>query len=326
MKRDDKEIETMTKATAKAGQGQQQLGETTALATTSPAGALSTQMSAEDAALAALFSGADMGGIDDGLGQVAPEDIKLALKIWNMKGIDPETKRARPSDVFFDTVTEETSDTLDLVLLDLRKSNEWRTYSDAEKKSTVHCRSRDRVTGTMLDGATPGMERPCQGCPEAQWTRDDKGKPKRLCGPVYAVAALDVATQQLCVLRFKSTSLSPFKAHLNKHHLGRRIVKGERGNWPLFAFTVRAKLRMDEGGNFAHIDLEKTGNVTPELLQQAVEAKRYYDDVADRYADKLAEKDLEGGGDAEAPGSHSSQSFVETQGEVSSAPPPFPHA
>lgn len=277
-------------------------------------GLATTPQSADDLALTDLFGGTDLGGLDDGLGELAGEDIKVALKVWNMGGLDPETKRQRPKDSFFDTVSETMSDELQLVLLDMRKTNEWRQFIQAESKTIVHCRSDDRVHGTMRDS---GEVRECKTCPDAQWRKDEKGKPFRNCGPVYAIAALDLATQQLCVLRFKSLSLAVIRAHLNKHHIGRRTLPtGRKGNWPLYAFTVRARLRMDEGGQFSHIELERTGVCTPEILAQALEAKRFFVEI--KSLGNLAEKDLEAGGESPVDTSFDPEKIIDTHGKPSS--------
>ena len=273
-------------------------GTGTGLATTTQAstGLATMPQSADDLALAGLFDGEDIG--DDGLSEIGGEDLKIPLKVWNMKGVDATTKRKIPEDVFYDTVTETTTDTLDLVLLDLRKTNEWRSYIEAEKKSVIHCRSNDRVRGEMTE---THEVRDCATCPDAQWKKDEKGKPTKNCGAVYSVAALDTATSSLCLLRFKKTSLNAIKSHLNKNHLGRRVLPGgKRGNWPLFAFTVRARLRMDEGGVYSHIELERTGICTAELLRAAVEAKSFFSEFAAKNLDRLAEKDLEAGGEQAA--------------------------
>lgn len=281
-------------------------------------GASSTELATVDpAATSALVTHDELDGLDDygddGLSQVDGDDLKLSLKIWNMKGIDPVTKRQIPADVFFDTVTETTSEHLDVVLLDLRKSREWREFLEAEKKSVIHCRSADRITGTMEDGT----QRYCEGCPEAQWATTDEGKRKQRCGPVYSVAAVEVETQQLCVLRFKSTSLSVIKAHLNRHHLGRRVVAGQRKNYPLFAFKVRLSLKMDSGGLYALPSIERTGICSPDLIRSAAESAKFYRDTLSKHLDKLAERDVEpaadaGGGDT----SFDPSQFVDAPGET----------
>ena len=153
-------------------------------------GASSTELATVDpAATSALVTHDELDGLDDygddGLSQVDGDDLKLSLKIWNMKGIDPVTKRQIPADVFFDTVTETTSEHLDVVLLDLRKSREWREFLEAEKKSVIHCRSADRITGTMEDGT----QRYCEGCPEAQWATTDEGKRKQQASDARASPA-----------------------------------------------------------------------------------------------------------------------------------------
>lgn len=306
-----------TTATKAAGGQQAVLGaDNSALAKVAPAGLVTVDE----------LDGFELvDGDDDGLSEVDGEDLKLSLKLWNMKGVDPVTKRQIPADVFFDTVTESTSETLDLVLLDLRKSNEWRDFVEAEKKSYVRCRSADRVTGTMQDGT----ERPCKQCPDAEWYTNEEGKKKRHCGPIYSVAAVEVETQQLCVLRFKSTSLSVIKAHLNRHHLGRRVINGQRKNYPLFAFTVRLTLKMDEGGVYSVPSIERTGICSRDLIGSAAENARFYRDTLSKHLDRLADKhDVDAGPSDSTRGGDTSfnpADFVDAPGETVPAGADFSH-
>ena len=224
-------------------------------------------------------------GTDDGLEEIGAEDIKLPLKVFNMKGMDAAGDPIPPN-VFFDTVEETTKKKLDLVLLTLHKTNLWSEFNNAENRTEIKCRSFDRVTGTMADGT----ERPCQGCPDAQW-RTENGKRSRRCGPVYNVFAVERDTKQPCVIRFKRTSLPVIQSHLNKHHIGRRIVNGKRANYPLFAFQVTASLRMSDDGKYAIPVLERGAVLAKEEIENAAESARFVRETLLPELVKLEEKE-----------------------------------
>lgn len=223
----------------------------------------------------------------DGLEEVGAEDIKIAVKVFNMKGTD-QAGDPIPANVFFDTVQETTAKAVDAVLLTLHKSNEFRRYDEAAGKSEIVCRSMDRVTGTM----NTGEERQCKGCPDAQWRTDpDTGRRTRNCGPVYNVIGIDRETRQPFVIRFKRTSLSPFQQYLNKHFLGRRVIRGQRFNFPLFAFQTQLSLRMSDDKKYSLPVLER-GDVLPrEEILQCVESAKFYREVILPALEKLADQD-----------------------------------
>ncbi len=106
---------------------------------------------------------------DDGLGEVGAEDIKIAAKVINFKGTDPATGRKIPEDAYYDTVDETVTDHIDAAFLYLHKTNLYSIFDTTENRNRIACRSFDRVTGTMQDG----LERPCQGCPDAVWRTED---------------------------------------------------------------------------------------------------------------------------------------------------------
>jgi len=268
-------------------------GKKDALATKDPAPApvatdLALVQNDELAALAAL--GDFDFGADDGLEEIGAEDIKLAAKVFNFKGVDAAGDPIPPN-VFYDTVEETTKKQLSLVLLTLNKSNEWREYDEAEGRSKIRCRSFDRETGEMEDGTT----RPCQGCPDAQW-RTENGKRARRCGPVYNVFAVDRESRQPCVIRFKRTSLPVIQSHLNKHHIGRRVVNGRRANYPLFAFGVTASLKMSEDKKYAIPVLERGPVLAKQEIEDAAESAKYVREALLPALRKLAEKDTDESG------------------------------
>lgn len=184
---------------------------------------------------------------DDGLGEVSGEDIRVATYTLNAKRIGANGRQI-PADVYFDTLGEQVHEHVDAVFLSLHKTNLWSSYNQTENRTEVHCRSQDRKTGTLADGRT----RPCLGCPDAEWKYDEaKGKRLRRCSPVYNVVSLDRGSQQLFVIRFKRTSLSIIKTHLQKHHIGRRVLRGRHVNYALYAFNVRLTGKM-AGPNANH--------------------------------------------------------------------------
>lgn len=249
-------------------------------------------------ALAAALDGIEIG--DGGLGEVDNTDIKIAAKVWNFKGTDAAGDPIPPN-TFYDTVQETTSKTLDLALLDLHKTREWREYDEAEGKSKVRCRSQsaaEDARGTMDDGT----ERACKGCPDAQWRNVDvNGKKKRTrnCGPVYNVTAVERGAGERAgepsVLRFKRTSLPVIQAHLNKHHIGKlSLGGGRRANVPLYALAVRASLKMSDDKKYALPVLEVTGVLGNDEVRQNAENARFYREIVLPALDSLAAKDHDG--------------------------------
>lgn len=232
--------------------------------------------SGEEAALALALDGVPIE--DDGLTEVGAEDIKLSAKVWNFKGTDDAGDPIQ-ANVFYDTVTEVTERALDLMLIKLHKTNEWREYDEAEGKSRVRCRSFDQLKGTMDNGTV----RPCKDCPDARWEsiagKDGKSKRTRRCGPVYNVFAAEFSTRQPCVLRFKRTSLPVIQTYLNKHHIGRRVEGSKRTNWPLFVYRCRASLKMSDDKKYAIPVLERGEQLTREWIELGAQTVPYVNNV-----------------------------------------------
>lgn len=190
---------------------------------------------------------------DDGLGELDGGDYKVAALVLNSKAMD-ERGRAIPPDVFYNTVDETTTEKVDGVLLHLHKTNLFSEFDNVKNEQVTRCRSFDRVVGEMADGT----KRPCEGCPDAQWRTTPEGKRTRNCGDVYNMFGVDRATGMPFVYRAKKTSLPIIKQHLQKHHIGRRMVQVKdaetgkivmrRANYPLFAFAVEIKAKMMQNG------------------------------------------------------------------------------
>jgi hypothetical protein len=256
----------------------------------------------------------------DGLEEAGREDMKVAAKVFNMKGVDSNGEPI-PANAFFDTLEETVQKRIRAVLLALHKTNSYTKFNNAENKTDTYCRSYDRVTGTVVrpfDGHAERSTRSCEGCPDRAWYKDDKGKNTRNCGDVYSVASMDRDTQQPFVIRFKKTSLPVIKQHMQKHHLGRRIVAGKRTNVPLFAFGVELSCVMSDDAKYALPVIER-GEVLPkdELILVADLAKivrEQMPDILDRTENQEASAEETGGaGDTSFP---TGEGFVDTEGEA----------
>ena len=212
---------------------------------------LSTAPEGNGAALATMPTHdelAALGDMDfehDGLEEVDSTDIRIAAKVFNFKGVDQKGRKI-PEDAFYDTVDETVKEKIDAAFLHLHKTNLYSVYDNDEGRTRIVCRSFDRQMGTMDDGTV----RPCEGCPDAAW-RTENGKRTRNCGPVYNMFGVDRETQLPFVVRFKRTSLPVIKSYLQKHHIGRRIVKGKRDNYPLYCFRVELSCKMSDDGKYA---------------------------------------------------------------------------
>ncbi len=190
--------------------------------------------------------GGDLTFDSDGLQQVGAEDIRIAAYVINMAGIGKDG-RALPKDEYYNTIDETSKRKVNGVFLHLHKTHLFSRFLEAEKRTEIMCRSYDRKVGTMASG----VERPCQGCPDAQWQAGADGKRKRNCSPVYNMFAVDRDEALGFVTRFKRTSLPVIKQYLQKHHIGRRVVRGQRLNYPLHVFGVELTARMDPKGQYA---------------------------------------------------------------------------
>lgn len=200
----------------------------------------------EAAALAELGDFFDNEVQVDGLEDVGGEDLKLAARLWNMRGLDKAGK-SYPRDVFFDTISEETQEEIDCVFLLTEKSKRWDSFDNSLDKTIVHCVSPDRMTGTMADGT----KRQCGGCGDDGWFQDEEGKAYRRCGEVHTAVAVEVETQRPFLIRFKKTSLKPFRNYVMQHHWGGRMSGGKRKNIPLFVYSCGLSLKMHESGKYA---------------------------------------------------------------------------
>lgn len=265
-----------------------------------------------------VLGGLDLGAdADDGLGETDQSDYRDAALVLNFKGKD-KNGRAIPPDVFYNTLTETTHEKVSAVFCLLHKTNLYSKFDKARNKTDIICRSFDRVTGTMSDGTI----RPCEGCPDAKWYQGqgDDGKPKRMknCSEVYNVFGVDRDSAQAIVVRYKKTSLPVIKTYLQKHHLGRRLVKGKRLNYPLYAFgvTMTAKLAAD-GATYAVPILERAEVLSEEEIRvHALNTKALGErmrGVLERLEDQVEGREVDTSFDVDAMGEAEGQDFVESK-------------
>lgn len=253
-------------------------------------------------ALAALDA-AGIGGEDDGLSEVVPSDLRTPLKLYNLKQAEGVARITQ--DAFLDTIDKTVSTELNLVLLELHKSNLYAVFNNRDQRNVTMCSSFDRITGVMPADETT---RPCKGCPDAVWRTelDQKTGEKRRtvpCSEVWTVAAFDLDAQRPCFIKFKKTSMDAIRNYLQANHIGKRALPGgRRGNIPLYAYRVRVTIGMHKGGNFAIPAIERGPVLSPadlkvmhETAMGIRETFRTRLDIADRDAGGMGSDGGEGG-------------------------------
>lgn len=246
---------------------------------------------AEAAALAALDA-AGISDTDDGLGEVSPNDLRTPLKLYNLKRADGIARITQ--DQFLDTIERSVSGQLNLVLLELHKTNLYAVFDKKQERNVTVCRSFDCVTGTYSDPKGGAHDRPCKGCPDAQWRTDAEGKRTVPCSEVWNVAAFDMDTQRVVLIKFRKTSLDSIRNYLQAHHIGRRrLASGKRGNIPLFAYRVAITLQMDKAGNYAVPVLTRGDMLSVNDLRVMAETAA---GVRETFAARMAAADESAGG------------------------------
>lgn len=235
-----------------------------------------------------------------GLEEADAEDLRFAVKVWNLKGKKPGGAPGEMIQIneFFDTLTEKTSKTLTCVFVTLTKSHDYSYFDEATQETVRVCTSYDRVTGRTraqhpsLPQVKEGTERSCETCPDGQWTKGPKGNNVKNCATVYGVIGIELsetgeekAPYQLgspFMIRFKRTSLNPFKTHMQKHHLKRRQDPKTKQmvDVPLFAFAVSMYLEPAEKGTHA-VPVINRGDILPrDLLMVLAEQAKSFRDMA----------------------------------------------
>lgn len=251
-----------------------------------------------------------------GLEEVDAEDLRFAVKVWNMRSQRPDGQGLFQVNEFFDTLTETTSKELNCVFVTLHKTNDY-SYYDNDKSETVRvCTSYDRQHGTLrvvhpYTKQPEGLVRACETCPDAQWRKDDKGKNVKNCSTVYGVIAieLDAGGNPVApfMIRFKRTSLAAFKNHMQKHHIKRRRDNktGRMVDVPLFAYPVRITLQADPKGQFATPVIERGELLSRDFVMHCADRAKDYREMADDVTRAAEKKESQ----------HGTEGVVETTGE-----------
>lgn len=225
-----------------------------------PASSLARVASTDDTAMLAALqaAGIDVADVETGLSEVLATDLRTPKKLWNLTKADGLQRITK--DQFLDTIDRTVSDTLNLVLLDIHKTNLYEVYNG--ERNVPQCSSYDREIGIWVGEGNPhhavGEHRKCKGCPDQVWrdivdTKSGKRKREQPCSEVWNVAAFDIDAMRVCLMSFKRTSLNAIRGHAQAHHIGRLPLPGRRPvDIPLCVYRVRVSLEMDKKtGNFA---------------------------------------------------------------------------
>lgn len=269
----------------------------------------------------------DMDFSEDGLGPLDPNDVKLPAYVLNMSG-QGKDGRAIPKDEFYNTVDERSKHRVNAVFLHRHKSNLFSRWIESENRTEIVCRSFDQTTGTMQESQ---VTRPCKGCPDAEWHEvtdgDGKRKRKKNCSEVFNMFAIDTDESLGFVVRFKRTSLPVIRSYLTKHHIGRRLVQGERSNYPLHIFGVEMTGKMT--GTFAIPVINCGKRLSREEIERyAVQAREVREHVipilmhVELQAARTEGNDDEGGGRGGGPDQYAADAGQDFAGSDAAAPAP----
>jgi len=274
--------------------------------------ALAAAPQTEAEQLAALYG--DTKVEDDGLQEADSDDMRLPVIVWNMKGKDPKTNELRRLDEFYDTLNEVSHRQLRVAFVHLHKTRLFSRFNNDTNENVIYCSSKDGVTGRMREKHPDGLQlkgprgellpivqgtvRDCKTCPDSDWHQNSAGKNIRNCDPVYGIFAAHLDEQNRptdgFLLRFKRTGLPPLKTHMQKHHLGRRILpNGSRVNVPLYTFACTLTLEISKNGNFA-TPLITRGEILPkttiDLLADQAKLFAQVSDIASEAADSQEQR------------------------------------
>lgn len=272
----------------------------------------------DEAALLALLNeaGFEEDGAGDGLSEIKASDLRMPLKLYNMKKGEAVNGKVT-QDVYYDTIDRTVSSELNLVLLDLHKANAYKVFNNKEQRTDTICTSYDQTVGTMVEG---GVIRPCKGCPDAQWKTNAEGRKVQPCTEIWNVAAFDLDSQKVVLIKFKRTSLDPIRNHLQAHHINRRpLPGGKRGDIPLCSFRVKMTISMHKSGNYAVPSIERGAMLDVDSLRLMKESVLA---VRENFQARLAASEQDEvdtsfdpgsmGGSGDDGSERGSQAFVET--------------
>jgi hypothetical protein len=237
-----------------------------ALAPTEPTSALAQPMAVDDLLAVAGLDNISMP--ETGFGEYTAADLKIPALVFNAKGMNAQDEEVRSTE-FLHTVSRQTRKSLRLTVIGVHKSNAWTEFDQDTGKTNVRCESWDTVTGTMADGST----RACKGCSDAEW-KNINGKRTKRCANVDNVAVVDRDTAELSMMRFKKTSLRPWRDFLQKFFLGKRPMPGKPPvDYPGFIFETHVKLELAKGAKVPYalpvFDVARDAAGKPVILPRA---------------------------------------------------------
>ncbi len=190
------------------------------------------------------------------------EDRPLPSFAYNTKRRLPDGSWV-PKNVFVNTLTGEAKDEISCVLLHIKKSRRWATYSETSGM-TEHCRSDDGVEGVRTDGEVVD----CANCPHRLWGRNNGQASAPDCDIVYTLLGLDLDDENPFIIRAKATSRRPVQRYLARHFLGKlQLPDGHRADLPLFTAKTRLSLTMPSG-TYAVLQLEKEEDCNEQEIRQ----------------------------------------------------------
>ena len=167
-----------------------------------------------------------------------------------------------PKDVFVNTITGEAKDEIHCVLLHIKKSRRWATYSEAAGM-TEHCRSDNGADGIRADGEVID----CTACPHRLWGRGNGQEATPDCDIVYTLLGLDLDDGNPFIIRARATSRKPVQRYLVRHFLGKlQLHDGQRADLPLFVCKTRLSLTMPTG-TYAVLQLNKEADNTEDDIR-----------------------------------------------------------
>jgi len=170
------------------------------------------------------------------------EDRPLPTFACNTRRRLPDGSWA-PKDVFVNSITGEVKDKIECVLLHIKKSRRWATFSESSGM-TEHCRSADGLLGIDSKGETAD----CTQCPHRLWGHGNGHNAVPDCDIVYTLLGIDLEDGNPFIVRARATSLRPVQRWLMRFFLGKlKLPDGSHADLPLFTRHTRLSLTMPTG-------------------------------------------------------------------------------